>query len=440
MPHACPGVSGRGPIGRPIFRVRGGCRCRALGWPGVQIAGESTGQGGRAGGRTARFRCGRTGAADARKRQRRRKWPKQASGAQVAVTAEKLGGAGPSAKAAAEDRGARPKKAPLKARRSPSSAGSRRQPSRPQAPRRRRSPPARVASSPWSAAPAGSTASSPRSTRTPTPSWTSRTRSSCWSPRSCPPRPPTCGSTRRPPPSSPKYPTPEDLAAADPEEVEEILRPDRLLPGQDQVGHRAVQGPARSSFGGEVPGRLEGPGQAARRRPQDRLRRARQRLRAPRHHRGHPLRAARAALAVDRGRPTRTRSRRPIGALFPKSEWTMLSHHVIFHGRRICHARKPACGACPIAPLCPAYGEGETDPEKAKKLLKYEKGGFPGQRLKPPQAYLDAGGIPAPAAGSRRMTARRRRNSRTRPRWDARLRAERSRSPGVGPAERRGWR
>ncbi|MFF6997910.1 endonuclease III domain-containing protein [Streptomyces sp. NPDC008313] len=89
-----------------------------------------------------------------------------------------------------------------------------------------------------------------------------------------------------------------------------------------------------------------------------------------------------------------------IGALFPKSEWTMLSHHVIFHGRRICHARKPACGACPIAPLCPAYGEGETDPEKAKKLLKYEKGGFPGQRLKPPQAYLDAGGIPAPPLGT----------------------------------------
>ena len=61
----------------------------------------------------------------------------------------------------------------------------------------------------------------------------------------------------------------------------------------------------------------------------------------------------------------------------------MLSHRVIFHGRRICHARKPACGACPIAPLCPAYGEGETDPEKAKKLLKYEMGGLPGQRLKP---------------------------------------------------------
>ncbi|MEU1167417.1 endonuclease III, partial [Streptomyces sp. NPDC005921] len=88
-----------------------------------------------------------------------------------------------------------------------------------------------------------------------------------------------------------------------------------------------------------------------------------------------------------------------VGALFPKSDWTDLSHHVIWHGRRMCHARKPACGVCPIAPLCPAYGEGETDPEKARKLLKYEKGGFPGQRLKPPQAYLDAGGRPAPPLG-----------------------------------------
>ncbi|WP_231156502.1 endonuclease III [Streptomyces sp. CNZ748] len=89
-----------------------------------------------------------------------------------------------------------------------------------------------------------------------------------------------------------------------------------------------------------------------------------------------------------------------VGALFPKGDWTDLSHHVIWHGRRICHARKPACGACPIAPLCPAYGEGETDPEKARKLLKYEKAGQPGQRLKPPQAYLDAGGRPAPPLGA----------------------------------------
>jgi endonuclease-3 len=59
-----------------------------------------------------------------------------------------------------------------------------------------------------------------------------------------------------------------------------------------------------------------------------------------------------------------------IGALFPKRDWTMLSHRVIFHGRRCCHAKKPACGACPVARLCPSYGEGEIDPVKAAKLVK----------------------------------------------------------------------
>ncbi len=61
-----------------------------------------------------------------------------------------------------------------------------------------------------------------------------------------------------------------------------------------------------------------------------------------------------------------------VGGLFDPPDWTMLSHRVVFHGRRVCHARKPACGACAIATLCPSYGEGETDPVKAKKLLKYE--------------------------------------------------------------------
>ncbi|MCU1632758.1 MAG: endonuclease [Micrococcaceae bacterium] len=61
-----------------------------------------------------------------------------------------------------------------------------------------------------------------------------------------------------------------------------------------------------------------------------------------------------------------------VAVLFERRDWTMLSHRVIFHGRRICHAKKPACGVCPIAALCPSYGDGETDPMKAAKLLKYE--------------------------------------------------------------------
>ncbi len=59
-----------------------------------------------------------------------------------------------------------------------------------------------------------------------------------------------------------------------------------------------------------------------------------------------------------------------VGSLFPKSEWTMLSHRLIWHGRRVCHSRRPACGACGIARLCPSFGEGPTDPAQAAKLVK----------------------------------------------------------------------
>lgn len=58
-----------------------------------------------------------------------------------------------------------------------------------------------------------------------------------------------------------------------------------------------------------------------------------------------------------------------VGELFDEKDWTQVSHHLIWHGRRCCHAKKPACGACPIAKLCPSFGAGPTDYEKASKLL-----------------------------------------------------------------------
>jgi len=59
-----------------------------------------------------------------------------------------------------------------------------------------------------------------------------------------------------------------------------------------------------------------------------------------------------------------------VARLLPRSEWTMFSHRVIFHGRQVCHARKPACGACGIARLCSSYGLGPTDPEQAQALVR----------------------------------------------------------------------
>jgi endonuclease-3 len=61
-----------------------------------------------------------------------------------------------------------------------------------------------------------------------------------------------------------------------------------------------------------------------------------------------------------------------VGELIPEKEWTNLSQRMIWHGRRVCHARKPACGACPLAKLCPSYGIGEIDPIQAKRLMKVE--------------------------------------------------------------------
>jgi endonuclease-3 len=58
-----------------------------------------------------------------------------------------------------------------------------------------------------------------------------------------------------------------------------------------------------------------------------------------------------------------------VGELIERNDWTMLSHRVIFHGRRVCHARKPACGVCVIAKDCPSFGLGPTEPMLAAPLV-----------------------------------------------------------------------
>ncbi|MFI0775355.1 endonuclease III [Streptomyces sp. NPDC021212] len=193
------------------------------------------------------------------------------------------------------------------------------------------------------------------------------------------------------------YPTPEDMAAADPEALEQLIRPTGFFRAKAKslLGLSAA---LRDRFDGEVPGRLKDlvtlPG-VGRKTANVVL--------------GNAFGVPGLTVDTHFGRLVRrwkwTEQEDPekveaeIAALFPKSEWTMLSHRIIFHGRRVCHARKPACGACPIAPLCPAYGEGETDPDKAKKLLKYEMGGQPGQRLRPPSDYPGSPAAPLGASG-----------------------------------------
>ncbi|MGX8907385.1 endonuclease III [Streptomyces netropsis] len=191
------------------------------------------------------------------------------------------------------------------------------------------------------------------------------------------------------------YPTPEDMAAADPETLEQLIRPTGFFRAKAR-SLLGISAALHERFDDEVPGRIEDlvslPG-VGRKTAHVVLGNA---FGVP----GitvdtHFGRLVRRWKWTDQQDPEKVEEE--ICSLFPKSDWTMLSHRVIFHGRRICHSRKPACGACPIAPLCPSYGEGETDPEKARKLLKYEKGGQPGQRLKPPPDYP---GLPARPLGA----------------------------------------
>jgi endonuclease-3 len=45
---------------------------------------------------------------------------------------------------------------------------------------------------------------------------------------------------------------------------------------------------------------------------------------------------------------------RDLMALFPRDDWAMLAHLLIFHGRRICHARVPKCEMCVLNEICPS--------------------------------------------------------------------------------------
>jgi len=165
-----------------------------------------------------------------------------------------------------------------------------------------------------------------------------------------------------------KYPTPVDLAAADREDVESIIQSTGFFRAKTQ----AIMGLSQAiveRFGGEVPGRLEDlvtlPG-VGRKTANVVLGNA---FDVP----GLTVDTHFARLARRFGWTANTEAVKieyDVAALIPKREWTILSHRLIWHGRRCCHSRRPACGACPLARLCPSYGEGPTDPEVAAKLLR----------------------------------------------------------------------
>ncbi|WP_277211190.1 endonuclease III [Isoptericola croceus] len=165
-----------------------------------------------------------------------------------------------------------------------------------------------------------------------------------------------------------RYPDAAALAGADPAQMEEILRP----LGFYRAKTRAVIGLGQAlveRFDGEVPARLQDlvtlPG-VGRKTANVVLGNA---FGIP----GitvdtHFGRLARRLGFTEEEDPVKVEH--AVGAIFPKKDWTMLSHHLVWHGRRVCHARRPACGACPVARWCPSNGTGETDPVAAAKLVR----------------------------------------------------------------------
>jgi endonuclease-3 len=165
-----------------------------------------------------------------------------------------------------------------------------------------------------------------------------------------------------------RYPSAADYARADRAELEELIRPTGFFRNK-AASLQGLGAALVERHGGEVPGRLEDLVQLP----------------------GIGRKTANVVLGDAFGVPGITvdthfgrlarrfgwteqddpvKVEHEVGALLPRRDWTIASHRLIFHGRRVCHARKPACGACGVASLCPSYGLGPTDPEVAAALVK----------------------------------------------------------------------
>lgn len=167
-----------------------------------------------------------------------------------------------------------------------------------------------------------------------------------------------------------RWPTPRDLAAAGRTELEELLRPLGFYRAKTESLLR-LSAAIVADFDGEVPGRLRDlvtlPG-VGRKTANVVL--------------GNAFDVPGVTVDTHVGRLARrlgwtehsdaVEVEHAVGALFPRRDWTHLSHVLIFHGRRTCHARRPACGACPVARVCPSYGAGEVDPARAQELIRTE--------------------------------------------------------------------
>lgn len=164
-----------------------------------------------------------------------------------------------------------------------------------------------------------------------------------------------------------RYPDAFALAAANIDDVEDLIRSTGLFRSKAKNLVHAAQGLVER-FGGEVPADIEAL------------------VSLPGVGRKTALVVAGNAfgvpgLAVDThvGRVSRrlglslskdpVKVERDLCAQIPSERWTQCSHRFILFGRRVCHSRRPACGACLLSDLCPSFGEGPVEWEDAQGLV-----------------------------------------------------------------------
>lgn len=150
-----------------------------------------------------------------------------------------------------------------------------------------------------------------------------------------------------------RYPTPEALASADPADVEAIIRPTGFFRNKAKNIIGAAQRIV-AEYGGHVPDTMEDlltlPG-VARKTANIVLYNAFGKTEGVAVD-THVLRLARRLGLSDHADPNKVE--RDLMALFPREEWGPLTYRLIEHGRAVCDAKRPACGACALADLCPS--------------------------------------------------------------------------------------
>lgn len=150
-----------------------------------------------------------------------------------------------------------------------------------------------------------------------------------------------------------RYPTPRDLARADPAELESLIRSTGFfrMKAKSLIGMATV---LVEEHGGEVPRTMEAlrvlPG-VGRKTANVLLGNAfgmNEGITVDTH-------VGRIARLLELTRATDPeRVERDLMALIPRADWTLVSHLLISHGRALCIARRPRCGDCPLRTLCPS--------------------------------------------------------------------------------------